>query len=296
MASSSIPAAASASINPTADAAKDYYDDASTDRFYTLLWGGQDIHAGIYTSTNDITAASIATVAKMADTLLNSGITLDSKTRILDLGAGYGGAARYLAKKYKCEVVCLNLSRVQNDRNRELNRQEGLVEKIHVFEGVFEEVPADLGDGFDVVWSQDSFLHSLNREQIVSEISRLLRQDGAGRVVFTDIMASADAFEKQPELMARMMDRLHLSSLATVGFYQAVFKGRGFEDLGFWNGVEHFGTHYGRLGEELERRKEELLARGVDDKVMERQTGGMKKWVEAKEMGCVAWGIFCFGR
>ncbi|KAL8811901.1 MAG: hypothetical protein Q9223_001412 [Gallowayella weberi] len=282
--------------NPTADTAKDYYDDASTDRFYTLLWGGQDIHAGIYSSTNDITAASIATVAKMADTLLESGMTLDYKTRILDLGAGYGGAARFLAKKYECEVVCLNLSRVQNDRNRELNRQEGLVEKVHVFEGVFEEVPASVGGDFDVIWSQDSFLHSLNRDQIVSEIDRLLRKDGEGRVVFTDIMASADAWKKQPELMERMMERLHLSSLATVEFYQAAFKGKGFRNLGYWDGVGHFGTHYRRLGEELERRKEDLLGQGVDEKVMERHTGGMKKWVEAKEMGCVQWGILCFGR
>ncbi|KAL8800934.1 MAG: hypothetical protein Q9182_004816 [Xanthomendoza sp. 2 TL-2023] len=288
--------AVAAPPNSTAETAKDYYDDASTDRFYTLLWGGQDIHAGIYSSTNDITAASIATVAKMADTVIQSGITLDSKTRILDLGAGYGGAARYLAKKYECEVVCLNLSGVQNDRNRELNRQEGLVDKIQVFEGVFEEVPAGVGEDFDVVWSQDSFLHSPNRAQIVSEIARLLRKDVEGRVVFTDIMASADAWKKQPELMGQMMERLHLSSLATVEFYQAAFKGKRFRKLGYWDGVEHFGTHYRRLGEELEKRKEDLLVQGVDEKVMERHTGGMKKWVEAKEMGCVQWGIMCFGR
>lgn len=232
----------------------------------------------------------------MAETLLTSGRNLDANTRVLDLGAGYGGAARYLAKTYGCEVVCLNLSRVQNNRNRALNRDEGLEGKVSVYEGTFEEVSSAVGGGFDVIWSQDSFLHSLDRGKIVGEIDRLLRKDEEGRVVFTDIMASADAFTKQPELMTRMMERLHLSSLATVEFYLGGFKERGFKDLGYWNGREHFGTHYAKLGEELARRREEVLGKGVEERVLERHTTGMKRWVEAKEEGCVDWGILCFGR
>ncbi|KAI4232137.1 MAG: hypothetical protein L6R40_007502 [Gallowayella cf. fulva] len=288
------------------DPTQQYYDDAGTDKFYTLLWGGQDIHAGIYPSssspshspTDDITLASIATVAKMSDTLFTSGVQLGSTTRILDLGAGYGGAARYLARNYGCEVVCLNLSEVQNERNKAFNRQEGLEDRVSVYGGVFEDVPAAAGEdgGFDVIWSQDSFLHSRNRSQIVAEIDRLLRKDGEGRVVFTDIMASKDAFEQEPELMRHMLERLHLSSLGTRDFYISEFKERGFKDLGYWDGKDHFATHYRRLGEELDRRKEELLGEGVDPSVVERHTGGMKRWVEAKEKGCVDWGIHCFGR
>ncbi|KAL8788915.1 MAG: hypothetical protein Q9213_001438 [Squamulea squamosa] len=280
--------------NPT----KTYYDDPGTDRFYTLLWGGQDIHTGIYTSPTDtITFASQQTVVKAAETLQKSGLELSPQTRVLDLGAGYGGAARYLAKTYGCQVVSLNLSPVQNQRNEELNRAEGLEAKTKVVEGVFEVVPASVGDGFDVVWSLDSFLHSLDRWKIVDEIDRLLRKDQETRVVFTDIMASNDAFEKQPELMKAMMDRLHLSDLGTLDFYKKAFEQKGFSDLGYWDGIKHFKTHYRRLGDELKRRKEELMANeGVDEAVVERHTGGMRRWVKAAEKGCVEWGILCFGR
>ncbi|MDA2912268.1 methyltransferase domain-containing protein, partial [Nitrospiraceae bacterium AH_259_D15_M11_P09] len=83
---------------------------------------------------------------------------IDSRARILDLGAGYGGAARYLAKTYGCHVGCLNLSEVQNQRNRDLNRSQGMDLQINVVDGSFEEIP--LGDALvDVVWSQDAFLH-----------------------------------------------------------------------------------------------------------------------------------------
>ncbi|KAI4221837.1 MAG: hypothetical protein L6R36_006605 [Xanthoria steineri] len=294
----------------TPEQTQTYYDDPSTNKFYTLLWGGQDIHIGIYppqspssTTTNDppnISTASHATITHMITTLLSTAIHLTPQTRLLDLGAGYGGSARHLAKTYGCNVTCLNLSRLQNARNKQLCADEGLAHNITVTEGSFEAVPSELGADFDVIWSQDSFLHSRNRALVVAEIDRLLtRRDasGGGRVVFTDIMATPDAFEKEPGLMKTMMERLHLEDLATVGFYKREFERRGFRDLGFWDRKEHFRTHYSRLGEELGRRREELVGvEGVEEAALERQMTGLGKWVEAADKGCVEWGVFCFGR
>ena len=163
-------------------------------------------------------------------------------------------------------------------------------------EGTFESIPDSVGEHFDIVWSQDSFLHSRDRVKVINEIARVLKHTG-GRVVFTDILATPDAFTKEPELMKTMMERLHLEDLATVDFYKREFGERGFRDLGYWDGKEHFQAHYWRLGEELGRRREELVGReGVDEEVLERQVGGLAKWVEAAEKGCVDWGVFCFGR
>ncbi len=292
----------------TPEQTQTYYDDPSTNKFYTLLWGGQDIHIGIYpskspSSTTDdpsppnITTASHATITHMTTTLLSTAITLTPQTRLLDLGAGYGGSARHLAKTHGCHVTCLNLSRLQNARNNQLCAHEGLAHNITVTEGTFEAVPQELGEDFDVIWSQDSFLHSRNRALVVAEIDRCLTQNPSGRVVFTDIMATPDAFEKEPVLMKTMMERLHLEDLATVGFYKREFGRRGFRDLGFWDGKEHFRTHYSRLGEELRRRREELVGvEGVEEAALERQMVGLGKWVEAADKGCVEWGVFCFGR
>ncbi|KAL8685443.1 MAG: hypothetical protein Q9218_007756, partial [Villophora microphyllina] len=170
--------------------ARTYYDSPSTDAFYTLLWGGQDIHIGIYDSPSlPIAEASQRSVEKLVTTVIASGIQIDSRTRILDLGAGYGGAARYLARTYGCEVVCLNLSSVQNARNEELTKEAGLDGLITVVGGSFEHVPPEVLEGgrFGVVWSQDSFLHSSDREKIIDEISRCMVDGSDGRVVFTDI-------------------------------------------------------------------------------------------------------------
>src|SRR5699024_1370546 len=95
--------------------ARDYYNSTDADTFYFTIWGGTDIHVGLYrgveglTDTDDIPKASARTVERMA-----SYIEPDSSTRIMDVGAGYGGSARHLAEKYGCKVTCLNLSEVEN--------------------------------------------------------------------------------------------------------------------------------------------------------------------------------------
>ncbi|KAL8858876.1 MAG: hypothetical protein Q9178_004554 [Gyalolechia marmorata] len=272
--------------NPT----QTYYDDPSNDQFYALLWGGEDLHIGIYTSPSDtIPSASQRTVAKLAERLHKSGLQLGPQTRILDLVAGYGGAARYLARTYGCEVVCLNLSQVQNARNEELTRGEGLNHVIRVVEGVFEDVPAAVGEGYDVVWSQDSFLHSLDRAKIVDEIDRVLKKDGDARVVFTDIMASNDALHREPALMKVMLERLLLSDLATVDFYKNAFEGKGFKDLGYQDRTADFGTHYRKLGEELKHRRDELVQKeGVKEDLLEKHKRGTREWAETAEKGFIS--------
>ncbi|HKJ07817.1 MAG TPA: class I SAM-dependent methyltransferase, partial [Gammaproteobacteria bacterium] len=87
--------------------ARDYYNSDDADNFYFTIWGGEDIHVGLYQSDDEpIFAASRRTVERLAGKL--TGLGKDS--RVLDLGAGYGGAARYLAATYGCRVVALNLS------------------------------------------------------------------------------------------------------------------------------------------------------------------------------------------
>ena len=116
---------------------KEYYDSKEADEFYYNVWGGEDIHIGIYDEpTQDIKSASQQTVWKMAKFLP----AIKRSSKILDLGSGYGGAARLLAKKYECKIDCLNLSETENERNRTKNKNTGLEDFITVTTGNFEKV------------------------------------------------------------------------------------------------------------------------------------------------------------
>ncbi len=46
--------------------ARDYYDSADADDFYRTIWGGEDIHIGLYDRGPDIRKASRRTVDHMA--------------------------------------------------------------------------------------------------------------------------------------------------------------------------------------------------------------------------------------
>ena len=75
--------------------ARDYYNSPSSDNFYYTIRGGQHIHIRLYISPTDtIKAASQRTVERLAALT-----PITSSTRVLDLGAGYGGAARWLARR-----------------------------------------------------------------------------------------------------------------------------------------------------------------------------------------------------
>ncbi|KAG6993952.1 hypothetical protein G7Y79_00049g085120 [Physcia stellaris] len=251
--------------------ARDYYNSSSADTFYHTIWGGQDIHIGIYTNPTDtIPAASQRTVERMA-TIASSRTPLTTSTRILDLGAGYGGAARWLAKQYGCHVTCLNLSEVQNARNREKTREEGLEALIEVVDGSFEALPfAD--ESFELIWSQDSFLHSSNRSAVVAEISRVLDAD--------------------PARLIPIQKRLSIDSgLATRQFYQSTFSAQGFQTSSFEDCTEHLVTHYSKV---LAALREAAAAKDVeisDDFVKNAETG-LEHWIKGGQEGQLEWGIF----
>lgn len=268
---------ASAAVNT----ARDYYNSGDADNFYYSIWGGEDIHVGLYSDPEeDIAAASRRTVEQMAAKL-----GLKPGMRVADLGSGYGGAARYLAKTFGCEVSCLNLSEIENDRNRSMNVEQGLAGLIDVVDGSFEDLP--YGDNeFDVVWSQDAFLHSGDRQWVLQEIGRILRPNG--QLVFTDPMAggTSDPADLQP-----ILDRLDLESMGSVAFYRRELNRLGAGSVEFDDHTAQLTTHYGRVLAETQRRESEISAT-VSADYLSRMKTGLQHWVDGGNAGNLAWGIF----
>jgi SAM-dependent methyltransferase len=70
--------------------------------------------------------------------------------RIVDLGANYESVARYLAKTYEYHITCLNLSEIENERNRAMNREESLDKLMIVIKKSFENMSLS-NSSFDLV-------------------------------------------------------------------------------------------------------------------------------------------------
>lgn len=260
-----------------------YYDSSDADRFYEQVWGGEDIHIGLYDETDNIPEASRNTVTTMVDSLQG----LNDQSRVIDLGAGYGGSARYLAKLAGCNVTCLNISEVQNTRNRELTRQKGLDQKVEVRHGSFEEIPcADAS--MDIVWSQDSFLHSSQKEKVLSEISRIMAP--GGELIFTDPMQADNCPEG---VLQPVYDRLNLESMGSFAFYREALNALGFEETRVKDLTPQLRNHYDYVRQNLQGRYDELVAI-ISHEYMDNMIKGLENWVAAADKGYLAWGILHF--
>ena len=202
--------------------ARDIYNSDDADLFYREVWGGEDTSACMSPKSEPIAAANRRTVQQMAE--LAGELTPDS--RVIDLGAGYGGSVRYLAKHYGCHCVALNLSDVENERDRQMNREAGLDDQIDVVEDDFASL--DFPDeSFELAWSQEAILHSGNRDKVCADAARVLKP--GGRFVFTDPMQADDA---SSSALQAIYDRLNLSSMASPSFYRTTLSASGMREVG----------------------------------------------------------------
>lgn len=267
------------------ETAKSYYDSHDAHTFYHTIWGGEDLHLGIYRTPEDsIFEASRRIIGHMA----HYSKRLSEQAKVLDLGSGIGGTARYLAKTFGCHVTALNLSEVENERHRKKNKEQRLDHMIEVIDGHFEEVPYP-DESFDVVWSQDAILHSPDRRKVLSEAVRVLKK--GGEFIFTDPMQTENAYE---EFLEPILKRIHLESLATPNFYIKAAQELGLEFVAFENLAPQLSNHYAKVLEEMESREQELKQKNVSDQYITHMKEGLHNWVVGGKYGHLTWGIFCF--
>lgn len=274
----------SSNYSQTVETARTYYNSSDADRFYATIWGGEDIHIGLYEQDTDtIAGASRRTVETMASMLQDVG----PKTRVVDIGSGYGGSARYLAKKFGCYVGCLNLSEIQNKRNRELNQREGLSLAINVVDGNFEEIPLP-DNSADVVWSQDAILHSGNKQKVLQEVYRVLAK--GGQFIFTDPMQSESC---PKDALEPILNRIHLDSLGSIQYYKDTLLKLGFKEISIKDHSKQLSNHYGRVLQEVQANQANLT-RVCSDEYIDRMKTGLQYWVDGGMAGNLTWGILHF--
>ncbi len=267
------------------DTTKDYYNSHDAHTFYHMIWGGEEHHLGIYRTPEDsVYEASRRIIGHMS----SFSDHLDENTKLLDLGSGMGGTPRYLAKTYHCQVTGLNLSEVENDRHRRKNEEQWLDKRIEVVDGNFEDVPFP-DESFDIVWSQDSLLHSPDRKKVLSEAHRVLKK--GGELIFTDPMQTEDAYT---EFIQPILKRIHLANLATPIFYFSTAKEIGFEFAGYENLAQQLTNHYTKILKDTESREEELKANGVSQNYLDNMKEGLFNWVVGGKYGHLTWAVFCF--
>ena len=107
---------------------------------------------------------------------------------VLDVGAGLGGPARFVAATYGCSVVGVDLSQSFVDAARYLTERTGQTGEVSFQLASAAELPFDDGR-FDVALLQHVAMNVADRAGLYREIRRVLKP--AGRLATYDVVADA---------------------------------------------------------------------------------------------------------
>jgi sarcosine/dimethylglycine N-methyltransferase len=263
---------------------RSYYDSEDADNFYFTIWGGEDIHVGIYDAGMSISDASKRTVRTMAGMIDG----LSSEHKVLDMGAGYGGAARYLAKTYGCQVTAFNLSEVENERNRQMTKAQGLADKVEVIGGNMEAMPFP-DQCFDYVWCEDAILHCGHKDRVFAEVNRVLRPGGV--FIFTDPMQADEV--KDVSVLAPILKRIHLGAMGSVALYRQYADQHGWEVIDIREMPEQLVNHYHSVREQLIAHYD-ALQETCSQTYLDNMKQGLEHWVNGGKQNNLNWGILQF--
>jgi len=158
------------------------------------------------------------------DTLARLG-GIRAGTRVLDLCAGLGGPARFLASRRRCQVVALELNAGRAAGAARLTRLVGLQHRVRVVRGDASRLPLAAAC-FDVCLSQEAFLHIADKAAVLREAHRVLAP--GGRLVFTDWVARASLGDGERR---RLDDWMAATTLQTLDRYRGLLDAAGFRGV-----------------------------------------------------------------
>jgi SAM-dependent methyltransferase len=154
---------------------------------------------------------------------------LNSTSNVLDAGSGFGGGARYLAKRFSCNVTGVDLTPAYVAIAELLSQRSGLSQLTNFQVGDLTDLQFP-DAAFDLVWTQHVVMNIRKRDKLYTEFCRVLQP--GGQLVFYDVIAADDmpqpyfpvpwsATEDTSFLLTKDQT---LQSLATAGFTLDLWK------------------------------------------------------------------------
>ena len=256
------------------------YYDGPADEIYRTIWG-DNVHLGVPCSDE----CPHPEAMEHTNEIMAKAVSLGPDIRVLDLGCGYGSTARYLAANYGCAVTGTNISERELELARERSNEAGL---DHLLSFEYEDFHSlqYSDDSYDVVWSQEAFLHAVDKTAVLSECRRVLRPDGA--LIFTDILVRRGTPEADRE---RIYDRVKSPDMWDLEDYTNALARLDLPVSRVEDWSQHVARSYGWVRDRLQENREALLSR-IDAETIDRTVDALTFWVDSANAGKIGWALF----
>ncbi len=256
------------------------YYDGPADEIYRTIWG-DNLHLGVPCGD----ACPHPEAMEHTNEIMAGAVPLGPETRVLDLGCGYGSTARYLAANFGCPVTGTNISKKELDLARERSSEAGLTHLLTFEYEDFHSLSC-AESSYDVVWSQEAFLHAADKNAVLSECRRVLKPNGS--LIFTDILVRRDTPAEDRE---RIYDRVKSPDMWDLDDYRAALSRLDFPVSREEDWSRHVARSYGWVRDRLRENREALLPRiGAD--TIDRTLDALSFWVNSANAGNIGWAMF----
>ncbi len=258
---------------------QEYYDGPA-DEIYRTIWG-DNLHLGVPRHPD----CSHPEAMEHTNEIMANAVSLRPGTRVLDLGCGYGSTARYLAANFGCAVTGANISEKELELARSRATEAGLDHLLSFEYGDFHRLfYAD--DSYDVVWSQEAFLHAADKNAVLSECRRVARPGGS--LIFTDILVRRTTPEADRE---KIYDRVKSPDMWDMQDYRAALSRLDLPVTREEDWSQHVGRSYAWVRDRLLENREALAPRiGYD--TIDGTVEALSFWVDSANAGNIGWALF----
>ncbi|MFF7725382.1 SAM-dependent methyltransferase [Streptomyces sp. NPDC008001] len=147
---------------------------------------GGSLHLGYWDPEDD--EVPLVEAADRLTDMMTDRLGIDENHRVLDVGCGVGQPAMRIARRTGAHVTGISISHDQIGRATELAEAAGLGGRVEFRHADAMRLPFE-DDSFDAAIAIESVFHMPDREQVFSEIRRVLRP--GGRLVLTDFFERA---------------------------------------------------------------------------------------------------------
>ena len=145
--------------------------------------------------------------------------------RVLDVGCGLGGGARYLARQFGSDAVALDLTEAFLHAGRMLTARLGMESRVSFVAGTATSLPFAAAC-FDAVWAQNVAMNIADKAAFYGEIARVLRP--GGRFLATEVVQGPGGDIHLPVPWARGPEH---NFLATIDDMQAALAAAGLRTI-----------------------------------------------------------------
>ena len=163
-------------------------------------------------------------------------IGLGRSSRVLEIGSGLGGPARYLAQTVGCHVTALELQQELHDIALDLTRRCNLTKRVTHVRGDALTYPLEVG-GFDAAVSWLSVHHIPDRPHLMERLAHAIRP--GGHVYIEDLVVREISSRED---FARLRHTLYARTITDVDAYAQDLEDANFDEIDIADMTASWGT------------------------------------------------------